>query len=791
MLISRSGFYQIGDALINAGNSLHPNKGLDCVSRHSAKTMTPLSPHSRKGLSLQLGRVSGLDAAFSTDGLKQLVLVVETPAGTYSTASSPMGVWSEQIIVGFSEVTFKLVEPSRIDKGSATIVGKLVASRKYMYFYDFGVEVAVQLFDEDEPLDAQLFVCPAVSHDPPSKTCSLIIDATLPPVTWIPSQELRLSRADHFLNIAWRKPHSPHEPEQNAALPPSAAQPVSLAANRPQSPLRSISPTNPVMGSIELELVGAINVAMIPRSFGKGLKLNAFVVVSFGRDSFRTSIGRVASRCSADGTALVIWKQRAHFSVKSPAESHYVLSMAVYHRERLQPNRLLGRCQIGAGRLTGNPETRLSLSCRLDDGRPSLLLKAAFTPYNALRRNFWFVLARNFACDPDGTRLNRLGAETMLESLGSAFAPLDELFRGREEMRVDALVDALEEYTIERCSQCMLVSMERCPLCRTSFSGGRFSGDKTSSRNIDIITHLAVCTTRSQHDSPYKVERLMMAGFLTEEYASRKWFVRLLSYMSFGNYRIGSNNGNIFVHDRATGKLVEERIPTYIRLGIRLVFQASRVGRALSSATLRILPESVAELRMARSLCASLTLKQGRRFTDPASLSHIPEFIKYHGINLAEIADPIDSYANFNEFFYRRLKPGARQLADASERVAVSPCDCRINVYATVSEATVFWYAALHCGWTLGSKGRRLRLRLFWETRRWRRAIATARWPSAASPRRTTTASTHPSTASSTLSTPFPAPTSPSTRWLSEAPSTSSPKMCAACTRSRTPHSAP
>lgn len=618
------------------------------------------------------------------------MLVVETPAGAYSTASSLTGVWNEQIVVDLSEITFKLVEPIVIDQDNAKIVGRLVATRKYMYFYDFDAEVAVQLFYEDEPLDAQLFVCPRLSYASSSKTCTLIVDEALPQVTWIKSHELKPSRSDHLLNSVWRKPNS-HELEQSALLPPpgAAVQPISLAASRPESPLRPISPTNPVLGSIELELVGAISIAMLPRSFGKGLKLNAFVVVSFGRDSFRTSIGRVASQWGSDNT--VIWKQRAYFSVKTPTESRYALSIAVYHRERLQPNRLLGRCQISASRLTSNPEAKLSLSCQLDDGQPKLLLKAMFTPYDALRRNFWSVLARNFTHDADGTRLNRLGAEAMLESLGSAFEPLDELFCGHEEMRVDALVSALEEYTIEKRSPCTLVSMERCPLCRTSFSGSWFSGRKTSSHNIDIITHLAVCTTRSPHDSPQKMDRLMMAGFLTEEYASRKWFVRLLSYMSFGNYHIGSNNGNIFVHDRSTGKLIEERIPTYIRLGIRFVFQASRVSRALSSATLRILPGSVAELRMARSLCASLTLKQGRKFTDPASLSHIPEFIKYHGINLAEIADPIDSYANFNEFFYRRLRPGVRQLADASELVAVSPCDCRINVYGTVSEATAFW----------------------------------------------------------------------------------------------------
>ena len=38
---------------------------------------------------------------------------------------------------------------------------------------------------------------------------------------------------------------------------------------------------------------------------------------------------------------------------------------------------------------------------------------------------------------------------------------------------------------------------------------------------------------------------------------------------------------------------------------------------------------------------------------------HCHRFIQQHNINLEEVEKPVSEYPTFNEFFYRRLKPGA------------------------------------------------------------------------------------------------------------------------------------
>ena len=64
----------------------------------------------------------------------------------------------------------------------------------------------------------------------------------------------------------------------------------------------------------------------------------------------------------------------------------------------------------------------------------------------------------------------------------------------------------------------------------------------------------------------------------------------------------------------------------------------------------------------------------GRRMKRSSSRRLIGPFIEEFGLDPAEFAAPPDSFASFNEFFARRLRPAARPLAATP---AVFPCDGR------------------------------------------------------------------------------------------------------------------
>jgi phosphatidylserine decarboxylase len=66
----------------------------------------------------------------------------------------------------------------------------------------------------------------------------------------------------------------------------------------------------------------------------------------------------------------------------------------------------------------------------------------------------------------------------------------------------------------------------------------------------------------------------------------------------------------------------------------------------------------------------------GKRMDRPASAAKIAPFLREYGLDPAEFADPPDSFATFNEFFYRRLKPEARPI-EADPAAVVFPADGR------------------------------------------------------------------------------------------------------------------
>jgi len=66
----------------------------------------------------------------------------------------------------------------------------------------------------------------------------------------------------------------------------------------------------------------------------------------------------------------------------------------------------------------------------------------------------------------------------------------------------------------------------------------------------------------------------------------------------------------------------------------------------------------------------------GWRMRRARSRAKIAPFIKQYGIDASEFADPVDAFANFNDFFIRRLKPEARAPRGGAHAV-VFPADGR------------------------------------------------------------------------------------------------------------------
>ncbi|EAW21170.1 putative phosphatidylserine decarboxylase Psd2 [Aspergillus fischeri NRRL 181] len=386
-----------------------------------------------------------------------------------------------------------------------------------------------------------------------------------------------------------------------------------------------------------------------------------------------------------------------------------------------------------------------------DKHSPEIIVKAKYMPYRALRQQFWRLMLKQYDADDSG-RIDKVELTTMLDTLGSTLkeSTIDSFFQrfssGNEpvetvDLSFDQVVMCLEdtlqalqkipmananmqsltpssngsqrseeqsdgdEYPVETSTNLPantdpgtasvptlgqeeqqstseedlhpddlgdergeehVIEIRECPLCHQPRLAKR--------SDADIITHIATCASQDWR----QVDNLVMGGFVTSSQAQRKWYSKVITKISYGGYKLGANSANILVQDRITGQINEERMSVYVRLGIRLLY------RGLKSREM--------EKKRIRKILKSLSIKQGKKYDDPASAAQIRDFINFHQLDLSEVLLPLDQFKTFNEFFYRQLKPGARPCSAPNEpRIIVSPADCRSVVFDRIDEATSIW----------------------------------------------------------------------------------------------------
>ncbi|KAJ6784741.1 hypothetical protein PWT90_08791 [Aphanocladium album] len=359
---------------------------------------------------------------------------------------------------------------------------------------------------------------------------------------------------------------------------------------------------------------------------------------------------------------------------------------------------------------------------------PVMYLRAKYVPYPALRQQFWRAMLRQYDTDESG-RISRIELTTMLDTLGSTLrdSTIDSFFQRFPHKAADnedswdlsfdevvicledqleakskprSLGDKVKEVTTEikhltvdgkpdqsspasgsstpsdeggheyvekdDSNDEHVVEIRECPICHQPRLNKR--------KDADIITHIATCASQDWR----QVKTVLMGGFVTASQAQRKWYSKVITKISYGGYKLGANSANILVQDRITGAINEEKMSVYVRLGIRLLY------KGLKSRDM--------ENKQIRKMLKNLSIKQGKKFDDPASKDEIEKFIAFHRLNMDEVLLSLDQFQNFNEFFYRALKPGARPCsAPNNPKIIVSPADCRSVVFNQISQATKIW----------------------------------------------------------------------------------------------------
>jgi len=140
-------------------------------------------------------------------------------------------------------------------------------------------------------------------------------------------------------------------------------------------------------------------------------------------------------------------------------------------------------------------------------------------------------------------------------------------------------------------------------------------------------------------------------------------------------YHVGN-----YVIIRGTNQRIFESMPIYARLGMHLLFYGREQVKLLEGS------------KRVEELLKEQSKREGQIYDSPESRKNIPSFIKTYKIDTDELLYPPESpeYKNFNEFFYRKLKPEARPVQNP-EYEFCSAADCRLVVYPTVQDGQTFW----------------------------------------------------------------------------------------------------
>lgn len=533
-----------------------------------------------------------------------------------------------------------------------------------------------------------------------------------------------------------------------------------------------------VAGVLYLEIISATDLPPMNNMTRTGFDMDPFVVVSFGKKTFRTPYHR--------HTLNPVFNEKLMFPVLQH-EKTYSINFAVMDKDKITLNDFVASVDFSISNVLDtapvpDPDTLLynldalaskslvafgedssdeierapprppggsrkfsrsksaldlkNLSAANDDKMipyelalrltkpkyeekhsPKLYIKSRFLPYGALRQQFWRGLIRIFDSDASDT-MNFFEISQLLDMLGStlsertiiSFFTRFEKNVEENDLTVDELVICLEDQILkdtisqQRAAHPSSVALNDPPNSRERngtvqastdyISGLDDDQDEAQERmvqlsacpycnqprlkkraEIDIVTHLATCASQN-----WAVDaQLVLGKFVTSNQARKRWYTKVVSKVTYGNYRLGANSANILVQDRITGYIQEEKMNIYVRLGIRVLYKGIRSSKNMES-------------KRARNMLKSLSVKQGRKYDNVASARSIPTFIKFHQLDMDEVLEPVENFQTFNQFFYRKLKPGARPCdAPNEERIAVSPADCRSTYFPTISKATDIW----------------------------------------------------------------------------------------------------
>ncbi|CCK70624.1 phosphatidylserine decarboxylase 2 KNAG_0E03670 [Huiozyma naganishii CBS 8797] len=427
------------------------------------------------------------------------------------------------------------------------------------------------------------------------------------------------------------------------------------------------------LGVVFIELQSIRNLPILKNKISRRkYDMDPFIITTFGRRVFKSSFKK--------HTLNPIYNECLAFELFEK-ESHFSLHFKIMDKDSFSFNDEIALHDLPWEQISAvlssqsdtldwqQFEIPLTLTAKKvtpNTQQPVLNIKVKFTPYNLLKRNFW---KHAVAVNSPKTHydfvdlllfLDKLGCFTDYDAL-EFFQRFDKHAWAGEFITQNELTRGLETWT----KLAEFKNIWRCPSCLKAKKKSNNSRKSKLTRENDLITHFAICCFQQG-------DKVLKPSYVSSAMASKRWFSKVWIKLTYGKYALGSNNANILVQDRDTGIIIEEKISAHVKLGMRIIYNGK--GK---------------ESRKFRNLLKTLSVRQGKKFDDPSSVKQIDSFIKFHSLDLSQCLDT--KFNTFNEFFYRKLKPGSRPVENADPQVMVSPADSRCTVFSSIEKTKRLW----------------------------------------------------------------------------------------------------
>jgi len=395
------------------------------------------------------------------------------------------------------------------------------------------------------------------------------------------------------------------------------------------------SPSDPFVGLLVVEVVEAKS---LPKMDRLGLS-DPYTLIHFGQD-VRLKTHTIMKNLNP------VWNAKFQILVLN-SQKHYNLKFDVYDWDLNSKDDFIGSVEFDISSVLGGKVEDQWLQLKnpkKHDHVGSIHVKLSVQDQKVVEKSFWFAFADHF--DDDKTKtISFLEFTGMINSVGSK-ATNQEV----EQLYSEGKLDKNNELSFDALYELMSSSEQ-------NMKAHPILAKILTQDNIEYIWHVM----EHVDDSRTSVGNFMLErGF-------------------YGKIKKEGEKDVIMVHNRKTGKLEEEKIPDYIKLSLKMMY-STHGGRF------------AVEGSQVKKVLRHLSEQQGKKYDLPSSKKEIEHFIEYHNLNKEEMRDPLNSFQNFNEFFYRKLKPNARPISEQNNpKVAVSAADCRSNFFPSIDIAKKVW----------------------------------------------------------------------------------------------------